>query len=173
MADKHLILVRHAKSSWTDPRLPDHDRPLNARGMRNAPLMGARAQALGILADALITSSALRARTTAEHFLDALDPTPAKLRVESDLYHADVATWLAFMESLPDTWSSVMAFGHNPGLTELAADVWDLPVNNVPTCGVLWLTFTGPTWKETTTRQPVTALFDYPKNPSNLPEVLR
>jgi hypothetical protein len=40
-----------------------------------------------------------------------------------------------------------MAFGHNPGLTELAADVWDLPVTNVPTCGVLWLTFTGPTWK--------------------------
>ena len=83
MADKHLILVRHAKSSWADRQLTDHDRPLNARGARNAPLMGARVQALGIRVEALITSSALRARTTAEHFLDALDPTPAKLRVES------------------------------------------------------------------------------------------
>ena len=66
-----------------------------------------------------------------------------------------------------------MAFGHNPGLTELAAEVWDLPVNNVPTCGVLWLTFTGPTWKNAAAGQPRTALFDYPKNPSNLPEALR
>ena len=173
MADKHLILVRHAKSSWADPQLPDHDRPLNARGVRNAPVMGARVQALGISAEGLITSSALRARTTAEHFLNALDPAPTELRVEPDLYHADVATWLAFMESLPDTWSSVMAFGHNPGLTELAADVWDLPVTNVPTCGVLWLTFAGPTWKNAAAGQPRTALFDYPKNPSNLPEALR
>ena len=172
MADKHLILVRHAKSSWADRQLTDHDRPLNTRGARNAPVMGARVQALGIRVEGLITSSALRARTTAEHFLDALDPTPAKLRVESDLYHADVATWLAFMETLPDTWSSVMAFGHNPGLTELAADVWNLPVNNVPTCGVLWLTFTGPTWKKAATKQPRAALFDYPKNPSNHPEAL-
>ena len=50
-----------------------HDRPLNSRGIRNAPLMGAQAQALGILADALIANSALQARTTAEHFLDAMD----------------------------------------------------------------------------------------------------
>ena len=172
MADKHLILVRHAKSSWADRQLTDHDRPLNTRGARNAPVMGARVQALGIRVEGLITSSALRARTTAEHFLDALDPTPAKLRVDSNLYHADVATWLAFMESLPDTWSSVMAFGHNPGLTELAADVWNLPVKNVPTCGVLWLTFTGPTWKKAATKQPRAAAFDYPKNPSNHPEAL-
>lgn len=173
MADKHLILVRHAKSSWADPQLPDHDRPLNARGTRNAPVMGARVQALGVRAEALITSSALRARTTAEQFWDTQDPPPVEFRVEPDLYHANVATWLALMESLPDTWNSVMAFGHNPGLTELAADVWGLPVTNVPTCGVLWLTFTEPTWKKAAARQPRTALFDYPKNPSNHPEALR
>ena len=66
-----------------------------------------------------------------------------------------------------------MIFGHNPGLTELATDVWQLSVRNVPTCGVLLLGFEGNSWKKAFFSDPVTACFDYPKNKSGLPEVLR
>jgi phosphohistidine phosphatase len=66
-----------------------------------------------------------------------------------------------------------MIFGHNPGLTELATSMWQLSVRNVPTCGVLLLGFEGNSWKRVSFGKPVTACFDYPKNKSGLPEVLR
>jgi phosphohistidine phosphatase len=66
-----------------------------------------------------------------------------------------------------------MIFGHNPGLTELVTDIWKFSVSNVPTCGVLLLGFDVGSWEKVFFSQPVRACFDYPKNKSGLPEVLR
>ena len=172
MSGKELILVRHAKSSWDNMELYDHDRPLNERGKRNAPEMGERLKRHGTNPDAVFTSTALRAATTAKIISKKLDFRSEQIFYETGLYHADVSKWLEFICGLDDQWGSVMAFGHNPGLTELVADVWGLPVVNVPTCGVIFLTFEGGAWIKTVLEGPATARFDYPKNKSAAPEDL-
>ena len=164
MVDKELILVRHAKSSWENPSLADHDRPLNKRGERNAPEMGKRLEAHGVRPDAIFTSTAVRAATTAEFIAESIEFPQDEIVRELGLYHADVGEWLAWMTGLDDAWNTVMAFGHNPGITELVAGVWGLPVQNVPTCGVVSLRFEVPEWKNAATGKPAEALFDYPKN---------
>lgn len=173
MSDKQLILIRHAKSSWDDIGLDDHERPLNKRGERNAPTMGERLKTLGMCPDVVFTSSAVRAVTTAQIICGKLDFSAEEVIRKDDLYLADVPQWLEIIGELDDAWKIVMAFGHNPGLTELVAGVWRLPILNVPTCGAVVLTFNGGTWKKATLDQPVKASFDYPKNKSALPEVLR
>ena len=173
MSVRQLILVRHAKSSWDDIDLDDHDRPLNKRGERNAPAMGERLKTLGMCPDVVFTSSAVRAATTAQIICGKLDFPAEEVIRKDDLYLADVPQWLEIIRELDDAWKIVMAFGHNPGLTELVAGVWRLPILNVPTCGAVVLTFDGGTWKKAALDKPVTATFDYPKNKSALPEVLR
>ena len=164
MADKELILVRHAKSSWGNSGLADHDRPLNKRGERNAPGMGKRLDAQGVRPDAMFTSTAMRAATTADIIASAIGFSMDNIKRDRDLYHADVADWLAWMAKLDDAWATVIAFGHNPGLTELVAGVWGLPILNVPTCGVVLLRFELEEWRKAAEKKPAVALFDYPKN---------
>ena len=172
MADKELILVRHAKSSWGDMDLDDHDRPLNGRGERNAPEMGVRLAGTGVRPQAMFTSTALRAATTAEIIAEAIGFPQGEIVREPGLYHAGVKDWLTWITGLDNAWNTVMAFGHNPGITELVADVWDLPVLNVPTCGVVWLRFEIPEWKNAADGKPIDALFDYPKNEMGMSERL-
>ena len=164
MADKELILVRHAKSSSGDMNLDDHDRPLNGRGERNAPEMGVRLAGTGGRPQAMFTSTALRAATTAEIIAEAIGFPQGEIVREPGLYHAGVKDWLTWITGLDNAWNTVMAFGHNPGITELVADVWDLPVLNVPTCGVVSLRFEIPEWENVADGKPMDALFDYPKN---------
>jgi len=164
MADKELILVRHAKSSWGDPGLADHDRPLNKRGEHNAPEMGQRLESHGVRPDAIFTSTAMRAATTADTIAGMIGFSADRIKRDRELYHADVADWLAWLAQLDDAWATVMAFGHNPGLTELVAGLWGLPILNVPTCGVVLLHFELKEWKNAAERKPTAALFDYPKN---------
>ncbi|MEZ5085116.1 MAG: histidine phosphatase family protein [Tessaracoccus sp.] len=80
-----LILVRHAKSDWSNPMLSDHDRPLNARGTRNAPMMAKRLADTGVDVQRILSSTALRARSTAAAFSAELG-VPVEL--DEDLYHA-------------------------------------------------------------------------------------
>jgi len=164
MAYKELILVRHAKSSWGDPGLADQDRLLNKRGERNAPEMGQRLKAYGVRPDAMFTSTAMRAATTADIIASTISFSVDRIKKDRDLYHADVTDWLAWLAQLNDAWATVIAFGHNPGLTELVAGVWGLPILNIPTCGVVLLHFELEEWRETAESKPTVALFNYPKN---------
>ena len=68
---KTLLVLRHAKSSWNDPALDDHERPLNKRGRRDAPRMGALVREYGLIPDLVISSDAVRARLTAEAVAEA------------------------------------------------------------------------------------------------------
>ena len=115
---KELLILRHAKSSWDNVRLADHDRPLNKRGKRDAPRMGALLQREGLTPELIITSSAERALTTAE--LVALSSGyEAEIEVTRQLYLADPETYLAVLRPLPDSLQRVMVVGHNPGVEEL------------------------------------------------------
>jgi phosphohistidine phosphatase len=168
---KELLLVRHAKSSWDDPSLDDHDRPLNERGLRNAPEMGKRIQGWGIRPDVWISSTALRAITTAEVMAEQNGFPPDQIQRSKDLYHASASELQGFIARLDDRIGSAILFGHNPGMTTLVSNLYGLPIGNVPTCGVVHLQFNENTWSAVSSCQPARAYFDFPKNESG--EALR
>lgn len=115
---RQLLLLRHAKSSWDDPRLPDHARPLNARGRRNAVAMGDAMRELGLAPEVVLVSSARRTLQT----LEALAPIEGSPLVEpmDALYLAPWQNLLDVLRGVRETARSVLLIGHNPGLHELA-----------------------------------------------------
>lgn len=117
---RRLMLARHAKSSWGDPTLSDHDRPLNVRGRRSAPLVGAELAALDCIPDIVYSSTSERTRETWRLMAPAFGGHP---RVEflRDLYLASPRMVLATVAAAPPEARTVMVLGHNPSSHALAA----------------------------------------------------
>jgi len=160
---KTLTLIRHAKSSWKDSGLPDWDRPLNKRGKRDAPAMGKRLAERGDYADLLVSSPALRALATAEAIAQELEYLWTEIVADERLYGADVSEWLEVIHGLDDTLDRVMCVGHNPGLTDLVNCLSPYQIDNVPTCGVVDLTFDVERWALIGRTRATGVDFDYPK----------
>jgi phosphohistidine phosphatase len=118
---RRLYLLRHAKSSWKDTSLPDHDRPLAGRGRRAAKKIARHLREQGIEPELVLCSSAQRARATLERIESALG-APA-VRVEGELYAASAPALLVRLRGVPDNVESVLLIGHNPGLQDLALDL--------------------------------------------------
>ena len=169
MAGKELFLVRHAKSSWDDPTISDHDRTLNERGYRNAPEMGRRLSDRRVSPDALISSTALRARTTARIIADSLGWPEERVVLDRALYHASATELQEYIGGLDNSHFSVMLFGHNPGMTSLVSHLFGLPIDNLPTCGVVHLQFSAESWAEASRSMPSEATLDFPKNGTGSP----
>ena len=169
MAGKELFLVRHAKSSWDDATISDHDRPLNERGFRNAPEMGRRLSDRGVLLDALISSTALRARTTAEIMAGSINFPKDRIFLDRALYHASATELQEYISGLNDGHTSVMLFGHNPGMTSLVSHLFGLALDNLPTCGVVHMCFSEGSWAEASRSIPSEATIDFPKNTTGSP----
>lgn len=159
---KSLILVRHAKSSWTEAGLPDHDRPLNERGQRDAPFMAQRMAESGIAIDQIVSSSAKRALTTARHYADALGIPHSEIKVEPSIYEADVRELMEVINGLDDTKTTVMLFGHNPGFSYLIQYL-NGSMLHMPTNGVAQLEIDTSTWEGVGTGSATLIDFDYPK----------
>ena len=134
---KTLTIVRHAKSSWKDPGLRDHDRPLNKRGKRDAPIMGRRIQDHGIRPSQIVSSTAKRAWTTAKIVAAKINYPLEFLQREPDLYLASLDEILDVIAAQDDGFNSLMLVGHNPGLTTLANFLSPGLTNNLPTAGVV------------------------------------
>jgi phosphohistidine phosphatase len=169
MAGKELFLVRHAKSSWDDPTISDHDRPLNERGYRNAPEMGRRLSDRGVSPDVLISSTALRACTTAEIMAGSINFPKDQIVFDRTLYHASATELQEYIGVLDDAHFSVMLFGHNPGMTSLVSHLFGLALDNLPTCGVVHLNFSVESWAEVSRLMPSEATIDFPKNTTGSP----
>jgi len=120
----HLWLLRHAKSSWDEPDLADHDRPLAPRGERDADRMGAFIAGSWVRPALVLCSSGLRARQTLGRVFPAMGETFA-VRVEPALYVFDPAPLLSRLRTVLDDVPSVMLVGHNPALQELALTIAD------------------------------------------------
>ncbi|GAB4160704.1 MAG: histidine phosphatase family protein [Candidatus Promineifilaceae bacterium] len=115
---KTLLILRHAKSSWDNAYLADHDRPLSGRGKADAPRMGRLVAQEGLTPQMIFSSSAERALATAEAVALACGYEET-VAVRRSLYHADPADYLEVLQSAPETAQCVMVVGHNPGLEEL------------------------------------------------------
>ena len=119
---KTLFLLRHAKSSWSDPGLADFDRPLNERGRRAAPLIARHLARRGPLPDLILCSAAQRTRETLALMLPDL-VRDADLRIESGLYGAGAATLLERLKRVETAVDCVLLIAHNPGIEDLAAGI--------------------------------------------------
>lgn len=119
---KRLLLFRHAKSSWSQTGLADHDRPLAGRGRRAAPAMGRTLAALGLTPARVLCSTSLRTRQTLQ--LAAEDwPQPISTEYLSALYHAGPATLEALVRRHGAGAETLMVLGHQPGMQEFALDL--------------------------------------------------
>jgi phosphohistidine phosphatase len=121
-AKKTLLILRHAKSSWKDDSLADHDRPLKKRGRRDARRMGTWLQEQQLLPDVILTSTAVRARETTQLTAEGADYAGPVRAVEA-LYHAEPEEIVGVLRTLEDTAERVMIVGHNPGLEMLLEDL--------------------------------------------------
>ncbi len=117
---RELLILRHAKSSWTDAGLSDHDRPLNGRGRRAAPRMGELILAERILPEHVLCSTAKRARATAKRAMRAAG-YEGKIEKLPELYLASVEEILHVLATASDEHGRVMVVGHNPGMESLVA----------------------------------------------------
>jgi phosphohistidine phosphatase len=115
---KTLLVLRHAKSSWNDPALDDHERPLNKRGRRDGPRMGELVRECGLIPDVVISSDAVRARLTAEAVAAAAQFAGAIL-LDPHLYMACPPDILSLLRTVQENAETVMIVGHNPGLEQL------------------------------------------------------
>jgi len=159
---KTLVIVRHAKSSWNDPGLSDHQRPLSKRGLKDAPIMGARLAEWGPPVDRIISSSATRALTTAELIIHEMGLPWDEIQIEDALYHATEEEMIDLINEQDDYLDGLMLFGHNPDLTYLVNDLSDLDLDNLPTCGVVVLQFEVDSWSEIGDEIATSAELDFP-----------
>ena len=160
---KTLTIVRHAKSSWDNPGLSDHDRPLNKRGHRDAPLMGRRIARHGIRPSLIVSSPAVRAWSTARAVARAVGYPYEFLEKEPLLYHASVDRILDVIRAQDERCSNLMLCGHNPGFTDFANFLVPGLTNNMPTAGVVCVEIDQDDWN--LYEQPKTRLLvhDWPK----------
>jgi len=114
---RQLLVLRHAKSSWDDPKLADFDRPLSSRGLKTAPLMGRELTRRGWLPDLALVSPALRTRDTWRLVAQEL-PKPVPAQFAEELYEAAASAILARVRQAKAT--SLLVIGHNPGLQQFA-----------------------------------------------------
>lgn len=154
-----LSLLRHAKSSWNEPGLGDHERPLAQRGLKAAPKMGAALEDMGLKPDLVLCSDAVRTRETLSLVLSAFSAPPPQVDYEASLYMATPAALLMRIRSVEAEYSGrmphhVMVVGHNPGLEELAMlligggadDDMTRVAAKFPTCAVAIIAFETDNW---------------------------
>ncbi|SVC27495.1 uncharacterized protein METZ01_LOCUS280349 [marine metagenome] len=157
----NLLLVRHAKSSWSNTSLADFDRPLNKRGVSNAPLMGQRIREYGLHLDAIITSTAERAQETSKLIAKEMAYEIEDIDLESDLYHASREVFINILSKQQNR--NIAMVGHNPGIQDFSYWLSSEPTVNFPTCGVIHISFSLDNWTEISKNSGKAMRFEYPK----------
>ena len=150
---KQLLIMRHAKSDWSQEGLSDHDRPLNKRGLRNAPRMGDWLVEQSVVPSLIISSTANRAVSTSELVARQLLAANHRVQIETDRYGylAGANKWRTiipnFASSNRGTNETVMIVGHNPGLEQFAFELSGR-YESVPTATILHFHLPINKWEE-------------------------
>ena len=167
-----LMLLRHAKSSWTDPGLDDHDRPLNPRGQKSAPLIGRFMHAHKLLPDLVLCSPARRARDTWKLTSAELRASP-RLLMEDALYDfGNGGRILDTVRGKADSAKSVLVVGHNPSIERLAqrligkgdAKLRRRMAEKYPTGALAVITFETDAWDKAEDGKGTLAYFTRPRD---------
>jgi phosphohistidine phosphatase len=166
-----LFLLRHAKSSWSNPSLPDRERPLATRGVTDAPMMGKAMTERGIDPDLVLCSSARRTRDTLALVLPELRVEP-KVVYEDALYHASPEAMLEIIHAVQPGSNRVMLVGHNPEIQSLALDLVGAGAKHFrdrlrikyPTAALVVINFPSGLWKSVTVNSGTLNLFLSPRD---------
>lgn len=164
---KTLLIVRHAKSDWKDENLSDFDRPLNARGEKNAPEMALRMKHHGLKPDLIWSSAAKRAKLTAELIAKTIDYPEEAIVFDEALYHAGRRSLLEQIQSQSKAHRFIMLVGHNPGLSMLASELGSITIDNIPTTGMALMNFQVSDWSQIEMGGGSLVWYDYPKSKNN------
>ena len=139
---RRLIVMRHAKSSWKDPNLDDHERPLNKRGRRDAPMVADAIFERGWIPELILVSSSKRTLQTLEGMSHRMGKTPFEVR--SGIYHATVIDLMGELEDMLDN-GTTMIIGHNPG-SEILVNHLSGEWHTMPTATAVLLLQSGSSW---------------------------
>jgi phosphohistidine phosphatase len=143
---KTLLVLRHAKSSWEDPGLKDHDRPLNPRGVHDAPRMGRLLVEEGLVPGRILSSTANRARSTAELAAGVMEDRP-EIEESRELYLASPQEYLEVVAELGGDADPLLLVGHNPGITALVTVLTDV-CEEMPTAALAAIELDIDDWEE-------------------------
>lgn len=160
---KSILLIRHAKSSW-DFNVEDFDRPLNHRGVADAPAMAKRLIKNEIQIDAFVSSPAKRAFTTATFFAEAYAIKSKNIIAIPALYEATAEVFYSVIKDLSDDFKTVALFSHNNGITNFANNLTSVTIDDMPTCAVFAIKADIKKWKDFDNCTKQFWFFDYPKN---------
>ncbi len=151
---KTLLLLRHAKSSWEREAVSDHDRPLNPRGKKAAPRMGKLLRELGLVPDAIVTSTANRAHATALLAADAA-AFRGPILPDPSLYLASPDRYIIVASRARDEVEKLLLVGHNPGIELLVEQLTTRP-EAMPTAALAVIDLPLTSWAELTLDTPCT-----------------
>jgi phosphohistidine phosphatase len=146
MSRRRLLLLRHAKSSWDDDSLPDHERPLNKRGRRDAPRVGDWLKKTDRVPQCILSSTARRARKTARIAAEHCG-FDGRLLLLPELYLAAPGDFLNVLATVPDTIRTVLLVGHNPGMEDFASEICGQSLV-MPTAALADIDLGDLAWKE-------------------------
>ena len=159
---KNLYLVRHANAPSNNSKIADHNRPLDLRGEEDASSMGNRLRERTLLPTHIITSSAMRAKTTARILAKTINIPIQDLIIDERLYEAESNDVLTIIHELDNEVQCAMLIGHNPTFTYLINALSGSQIDNVPTYGIATLRFSSNTWSMIGQVQGELLDFDYP-----------
>ena len=142
---RRLLLIRHAKSSWKDDSLDDHERPLNRRGERDSLSMARHLADGAEQLDVIYSSTATRALDFAQMISEF---TGFSLVPDLTFYTFDVDELLEILRSLPNQAESVAVVAHNPAITQIVNRLSGAEINNVPTAGIVALNCEIEQWRQ-------------------------
>jgi len=160
---KYLYLIRHAKSSWSDPACSDFDRPLNKRGKHDAPMMGRRLAEAGVCPQLIVASPAKRARKTIQAISAEIGYGKKEIVYIDALYTFERNTLLQVLGTIDESIDSLGLVGHNYAITDCAQWLIGDEIENIPTCGVVAIALDGRKWAELGRGSGTLLFFDYPK----------
>ncbi|WOD43060.1 SixA phosphatase family protein [Hwangdonia lutea] len=155
---KKLILVRHAKSSWKH-NVIDHQRPLNKRGKNDVETVSKYFKSHGLKIDKVLSSDAVRAKTTADAFVSNLEIDKSIMDLNHKLYDFSGSDLIQTIKAVGASVDNLMVFGHNHAITDFVNTYGDKYIENVPTCGVTIINFDINTWADLKPGKTVYTLF--------------
>lgn len=147
---KNLYLLRHAKSDWSNPGENDFERTLNKRGKKDAPLIGAFIKKLEIPIELIISSPAIRAKSTALQIAEKSGLNKEEIHFFDELYNFNHQPYLSIIQSINDDLSNILLVAHNPALEQLSAYLSGTTYDayRIPTCGFLHFNIDVKNWKD-------------------------
>jgi len=160
---KTLLLVRHAKSDWGSGEFSDFERPLNNRGLHDAPFMAKIIHDKNIIPELIISSPAARALTTAKLFAVEFNYPIESIMKNNTIYNGSTKQLFDIINQTDDAVNTLMFFGHNPDITNLCCLLSGNIFDNIPTTGVVCIDFDITKWRQANNNNGKMRFFEYPK----------